>query len=117
MKTIVACILLMTVVGCCSMKSKASSSAAAAKETVLEKTKMLNEGYIKGTIVYSDKPDDCAYTIQLEGKDKVMYDPMNLEIDFQKHGEQVWFTFSPLRRMNRCIKANPIRLTDIKKGT
>jgi hypothetical protein len=78
---------------------------------------MVNEGFIKGTIVFSDEPDDCAYTIRLEGKENLMYDPTNLDVKYQKHDEKIWFTFAPMRRMNRCIKANPIYINEIKKRT
>ncbi len=116
-KTLFALFILATVIACSSTKTKEGSNETATTETATKDDKMINEGYTKGTIVFSDKPDDCAYTIQLEGKDNVMYDPMNLDVKFQKHDEKIWFTFSPLRRMNRCIKANPIYITDIKKQT
>jgi hypothetical protein len=115
-KTIFALTILITIVACSSTKSKEGSNEAMAKETAEENAKMTSEGYIKGTIVFSDEPEDCPYTIQLEGEDNVMYDPMNLDVEFQKHDEKIWFTFSPLRRMNRCVKANPVYITDIKKG-
>jgi hypothetical protein len=114
-KTLFTLAILAIVVACSSTKTKENSNEPAAKEIAINNDKMINEGYTRGTIVFSDEPDDCAYTIQLEGKDNVMYDPMNLDVTFQKHDEKIWFTFSPLRRMNRCIKANPIYITDIKK--
>ncbi|MFT7627272.1 MAG: hypothetical protein ACI9OS_000919 [Ulvibacter sp.] len=116
-KTLFALLVIATVVACSSTKTKDSSNENATTESSNKDDKMINEGYTKGRIVYSDKPDDCAYTIQLEGKDNLMYDPMNLDVEFQKHDENIWFTFSPLRRMNRCVKANPINITDIKKRT
>jgi hypothetical protein len=121
-KNLFALAILATVVACSSTKTKESSNETITKETITKETaikndKMINEGYTKGTIVFSDKTDDCAYTIQLDGKDNLMYDPMNLDVKYQKHDEKIWFTFSPLRRMNRCIKANPIYITDIKKQT
>ena len=114
-KTIFALTILMTVIACSSTKSKEGSNESIAKETAAENAKMMSEGYIKGTIVFSNKPDDCPYTIQLEGEDNLMYDPINLDVKFQRHDEKIWFTFSPLRRMNRCKKANPISITDIKE--
>tara|TARA_R110000772_G_scaffold115324_1_gene220148 strand:+ start:248 stop:619 length:372 start_codon:yes stop_codon:yes gene_type:complete len=119
-KTLFAFFILASVVACSSTKTKEGSSEASTTTTTTTTTnddKMVNEGFIKGTIVFSDKPDDCAYTIQLEGKDGLMYDPMNLDVKYQKHDEKIWFTFSGLRRMNRCVKANPINITDIKKRT
>ena len=121
-KILFALVILATVVACSSTKAKEKSNETATTAftestmtTTPEDDKMISEGYTKGTIVFSDKADDCAYTIQLEGKDNVMYDPINLDVKFQKHGEKIWFTFNPLGRMNRCIKANPINIADIKK--
>jgi hypothetical protein len=114
-KSLFTLAILATVVACSSTKAKENSNEKATKEIATNNDKMINEGYTEGTIIFSDEPDDCAYTIQLEGNDNVMYDPMNLDVTFQKHDEKIWFTFSPLRRMNRCIKANPIYITDIKK--
>ena len=125
-KTLFAFVILATLAACSSTKDKEGSSDTATTQTTTTTTttttatkdnKMVNEGYTKGTIVFSDKTDDCAYTIQLEGKEGLMYDPMNLDVNYQKHDEKIWFTFSPLRRMNRCVKANPIYLTDVKKRT
>lgn len=116
-KTLVALFILASVVACSSTKTKEGSNETATTETVNKDDKMIKEGYIKGTIVFSDKPDDCPYTIQLEGNDNLMYDPINLDVKFQKHDDKIWFTFNQLRRMNRCLKANPISLIDIKKRT
>ena len=114
-KALFALFISATVLACSSTKTKQGTNENATTETVNEDDKMLKEGYTKGTIVFSDKPDDCPYTIQLEGKDNLMYDPINLDVKFQKHDEKIWFTFNQLRRMNRCVKANPISLSDIKK--
>lgn len=116
-KTLFAFVVLATVVACSLTKNKETSIQTAEKETAVINNKMISEGYTEGTIVFSDKADDCAYTIQLEGKDNLMYDPMNLDAAYQKHDEKIWFKFSPLRRMNRCIKANPIYITELKKRT
>ncbi|MCW8980737.1 MAG: hypothetical protein OQJ83_05065 [Altibacter sp.] len=74
---------------------------------------MMESGYSKGVIVYSDKEGDCPYTIQVVGSD-AMFDPVNLSENFKKAGEKIWFTYSPLRMMNRCDKANPVNVDDIK---
>jgi hypothetical protein len=118
-KTIFILVILATVVACSSTKTKEGSNETATTETTTttKDDKMVNEGYTKVTIVFSDNPDDCPYTIKLEGKEGLMYDPMNLDVKYQKHDEKIWFTFSPLRRMNRCLKANPIYITDIKTRT
>ena len=52
----------------------------------------------------------------LSGKDGNYYlDPMNLTDEYKKHGEKVWVKYSGLRRMNRCIKANPVSINEIEK--
>lgn len=119
-KTFVVLCILVLATACSSSKTKNMSNETTTTNTTMataEDDKMKSEGYTKGTIVFSDEPDDCAYTIQLEGEDNLMYDPMNLDVMYQKHDAKIWFTFSPLRRMNRCVKANPIYITDIKKRT
>ncbi|WP_347373376.1 hypothetical protein [Aequorivita sp. Q41] len=80
--------------------------------------KMAQAGYLLGTVVYSDKEGDCEYTIQMPG-DKMEYyylDPINLEENYKKDGQKVWLKFAGLRRMNRCDKATPAEILDIKKG-
>ena len=53
----------------------------------------------------------------VEGKNGTYYlDPIDLREDFQIEGEQVWFKYGGLRRMNRCEKASPISIIEIIKG-
>ncbi len=82
----------------------------------MEGEKMISEGYLPGRVVYSDLADDCEYTIQLEDSEKNFYyvDPMNLAEDFMKDERTVWVKFDGLRRMNRCEKANPVMIVEIK---
>lgn len=114
-KSLFLSILFLMFLSCSSTKNKGISNEIERTETIVKNESIANDGYTKGTIVFSNKPDDCAYTIQIDGQDNLMYDPTNLDAEYQNHNEKVWFTFSPLRRMNRCEKANPIYLTDIKK--
>lgn len=85
------------------------------ENTVEEINKMEEEGYKKGMIVYSDKENDCEYTIKMEGNSAYFLDPITLEDAFKKDGEKVWIKFRGLRRMSRCEKANPIELLEILK--
>mgnify|MGYP000069350232 FL=1 len=79
--------------------------------------KMMEAGFIKGTIVTSTIEGDCPITIKVEGKNGTYYlDPIDLREDFQIEGEQVWFKYGGLRRMNRCEKASPISIIEIIKG-
>jgi len=77
---------------------------------------MTEEGFIKGTIVTSKIEGDCPIVIKIEGENGSYYlDPINLEDNFKKEGKKIWFKFGPLRRMNRCEKANPISIIEIQK--
>ena len=82
----------------------------------IEGEKMMAEGYLPGRIVYSDLADDCDYTIQLKDGDEGFYyvDPINLEKAFMKDKRTVWVKFNGLRRMNRCEKANPAEIVELK---
>lgn len=85
----------------------------ATSETMkLSEEKMIDEGFKKATVVYSSLPDDCEFTLAIEGE-RSLFDPINLEIKFQKSQEKVWVKYTPLRMPNRCEKANPVELTEI----
>ena len=85
-------------------------------EIRIESEKMIEDGFIKGTIVASEIEGDCPITIKVQGKEAPYFlDPINLEGSFKKEGEKVWFKFEGLRMMNRCNKANPISIIDIQK--
>lgn len=82
----------------------------------MEKENTQKEGFTKGLIVYSDKEDDCPFTIEVKTDNNIIYyDPINLEDIYKNNGEKVWFKFSGLRRMNRCEKASPINIIEIEK--
>ena len=118
LKSSIAIFTVVLFIACSATKTKENTDENSTTADVMTKNdKMVMEGYTAGTIIYSEMADDCAYTISLEGKDNLMYDPINLDAIYQKHNEKIWFTFSPLRRMNRCVKANPISLMDVKKRT
>lgn len=95
--------------GCSSTKTHNNSADVSASEVEHEKGKYLKEGYHKGIIVYSAIESDCKYTIQVmpEGN---FFDPINLDDAFKLDGAKVWFSYFPLRMMNRCDKANPISI-------
>ena len=73
---------------------------------------MMEQGFTKGTIVYSDIEGDCEYTIKLE--DGRMFESTDLKEEFKKADMEVWFKFQPLRRMNKCKKANPVGISEMK---
>ncbi len=110
----ISLLLVMLIMSCSSYKnnSKTNKETAAMNES---KT-MLAEGYLAGTIVTSEKEGDCPYKIEVNGADgKYFLDPTNLEADFQKDGQKIWFKFTGLRMMNRCENASPISLNEIQK--
>lgn len=82
----------------------------------IETEKMLAAGYLPGRIVYSDLADDCEYTIQLKNEKQGFYyvDPINLDKKFSTDEKTVWVKLTWLRRMNRCKKAVPVEITEIK---
>ncbi len=113
------CLTLLTLVLIsCNSSSKTTEDMAANEVINLEmKTaKMIKAGFMSGTIVYSDKENDCPYVIDVDSEDyKYMLDPVNLEESFMKDGEKIWFKFAGLRMMNRCAKANPVNIIEMQK--
>lgn len=115
------------VLSCGTTEKKTQSTNTSETSTTTETTtntetmdpqKLMAEGYLLGTIVYSDKEGDCPYTIQMPGDKMEFYylDPINLEETYKKDGLKVWIKFNGLRRMNRCDRATPAEIIDIKKG-
>jgi hypothetical protein len=103
-------LLSFTVLSCVSSQNQSrnleTNSAA----------QMMADGYLPGRIIYSDLADDCEYTIQLKEGEKDFYyvDPINLDENFRRDNQTVWVKFNGLRRMNRCEKAAPVEITEIK---
>ena len=108
-------IVLGAVIALCVISCKNTDQVA--KENANKETKEASfdpSEYKKGTIVYSDKEDDCEYTIQL--KEDLYYDPIDLEDSFKKDGMIVYFKYRVLRMKNRCLKANPISINEIHEA-
>ncbi len=106
--------LFLFAIACNTTKETTSESNTMTSVEKQAEQKMMAAGFKKGVVVHSTKEDDCPYTIKLE-KEETYYDPINLEEIYKKDGEKVWFQFNPLRRMNRCIKANPVFVSEIQK--
>ncbi len=123
----------LTLLGCGSTEKQTQTTSTSETNTTISETtseeittnnetmdpkKLMAEGYILGTVIYSDKEDDCPYKIQMPGDKMEFYylDPINLEEKFKKDGQKVWIKFNGLRRMNRCDNATPAEITAIKKG-
>jgi len=110
-------IFSIMILSCNTIKDKknADGTTASNEEIMAEEKKMMEEGFKKGVIVYSDVEGDCPYTIKMEGESAYFLDPINLEEAFRKDGEKIWFKFNGLRRMNRCEKANPVSIETMQK--
>ena len=79
---------------------------------------MMDAGYQRATVIVSQVAGDCPVTLQIDGDSSTFLDPINindLDAIFRTDGTKVWVTYNGLRMMNRCVKANPIRIVDIQK--
>lgn len=108
----IVAIVFGTAGSCKSSEKIADDAEQTAKDKTTEATTTLDERYVEGVIVYSKAEGDCEYSIKTSAG--VMYDPINLEDLYKKDGAAVVFKFAGLRMPNRCVKANPIRLEDIR---
>ena len=107
-----ALLLVVSFTSCCT--SNKTTGDAAMKDS-METKKMVEAGFMMGTIVASTAENDCPYVISSEvDGTAVMYDPTNLEESYKKDGMKIWYKYQPLRMMNRCDKANPVSITEIK---
>ena len=121
MKKSIITLSILAVVFCTAGACKSSENTA--QEATEEKEVMTNgkevtmgvgtpDNSTLGIVVYSDKEGDCPYVIKTS--DGRMFDPINMDESFHKDGMEVEFTFGALRMANRCEKANPISLIEIK---
>ncbi|MBL4662789.1 MAG: hypothetical protein JKY22_04370 [Flavobacteriaceae bacterium] len=108
-------VLIALMLFSCNSKKTTADAMAESKKVEMH-TKMTSNGYKMGTIIASKEEGDCPFVIQMEGEDQPYFlDPINLDESFKKNGEKIWFTFGPLRMMNRCEKANPVSIIEIEK--
>jgi hypothetical protein len=123
MKRSIIGIAIVTIIfgtaGSCKTSEKVSDEATTEATEVVAKdksttaaTELLDERYVEGTIIRSKQEGDCEFTIQTS--EGVLYDPTNLADMYKKNGAKVIFKFAGLRMPNRCVKANPIRIEDIR---
>ena len=113
-------LFIFTFLSCVSSQNQSqnmetnSAAEIEAKKALAEQ--MMSDGYLPGRIIYSDLSDDCEYTIQLKRGEKDFYyvDPINLSKNFRRDNQTIWVKFNGLRRMNRCEKATPVEITEIK---
>lgn len=101
----------------CSSTSKtttATDNENDMNKVTMNEKKMMEAGFTRGTIVYSDEAGDCPYTIEVQINDNMTYfDPIDLDEKYKEDGIEVWFKYGPLRMMNRCEKANPVSIVEM----
>ena len=108
----------MLLIGCSSTNKATSEekNATNTKEIEMKNSEMLAAGFTMAEVVESKKEGDCLFTLKMENKgNEYFLDPINITDEFKIHGEKVWVKYSGLRRMNRCIKANPVTINEIEK--
>lgn len=107
---------------CASLNHDSQQEIMKTKEAIQSKSKtkdslMINQGFQLGTIKYLDN-SACEYII-IDHKSRAKFDPVNILVmafePLKKESQKIYFKYRPLRRMNRCLEANPILLNDIKK--
>jgi len=96
-------------ISCCTKKAIVDETDT--KTTTVKETPFDSTGYTEGTIIYSEEEDVCAYTILI--KDNIYYDPVDLKDEFKIDRLKVYFKFTGLRMLNRCNKANPVKINEI----
>ena len=108
-------LLSILIMSCCS-STKSTSNNDNSNTADMETKQMIEEGYKMGVIVTSRKEGDCPITIQIIDEETYFLDPINIAEMYKViDGDKVWIKFNGLRMMNRCEKANPVSLTEIKK--
>ncbi len=112
MKTYLSLFALLILFGCSSSKNVQNTPSA-------EETENIKAGFVKGTVRVEPVGGACPYLIEVENEGEAPYflDPVNLMEYYQKDGQKIWFKFRGLRMMNRCEKANPISISEIKDRT
>lgn len=94
---------------CCGQKTVSTEET---KNTTMEETTFDSTGFTSGTIVQSKAEGDCEWSIELA--DGRFLDPQTMEKEFMQDGATVWFKFTPQRRMQRCDKASPVAINEIR---
>ena len=112
MKTYLTLFAAILLFGCSSSRNMQKVPSAEEREN-------LQAGFVKGTIKAEPMGGACPYLIEVEGEGEgaapYFLDPVNLMEYYQKDGTKIWFKFRGLRMMNRCEKANPISISEIKE--
>ena len=112
--TILILLGLALFTSCNSAKSNVNGESEP-MATSEENLKMVEAGFMKGTVIHSTKEGDCPYVIDVDDANyDYMLDPINLDENYKADGAKIWFKFAGLRMPNRCEKANPVNITEIQ---
>lgn len=115
MKSILLLFAIVLFTSCSTTKTTAETMEKE-EPAVVDSKNMIENGFIRGTIVASTAEGDCPFVIEVAGRqDNYYLDPINLDEVFKKGGEKVWFTYNGLRMMNRCEYATPISIIAMQK--
>jgi len=125
MKILLSFLTALVFLSCSSTKNemendqKTKSPLGVAKNSidrVLEE-RMVKDGYTLGTVLFL-KNFDCEYIIKEENA-AAKFDAINFESaqysDFKQDSLKIYFKYKPLRMMNRCKDALPVKLLSIRK--
>jgi len=112
-------VLVIGLISSCATKKnteEVTTEKSKVENTVNSKKIMLEQGFSEGVIIASKEEGDCPFVIKINDENYPYFlDPINLTENFKTGGEKIWFKFTSSRMANRCEKANPVSIIDIKK--
>lgn len=89
-----------------------SSKKSSESENSINETNMIEKGFQKAIVIFSENENICPYTLSVEGVDYLL-DPINLEQAFKVNQQKIWVSYRSLRMANRCDKATPVEIIEI----
>ena len=109
-------IFTLILISCCSGQKTGveSSPNETINDITMNTQKMMEAGFKQASIVASDEPGDCPYTLKLSDG-VTLLDPINLDESYKMQDAKIWVKYAGLKMMNRCKKANPVRIEEIQK--
>ena len=112
--------LSLIIFSCCGTKNTTKETVNETKTSAqsMDSKKMIADNYWEGTIVLSKKEGDCPVMIKIDNKEGSYFlDPINISEKYGSYvsdGKKVWVKYAGLRMMNRCDKASPVNIIDLK---
>ena len=106
---------LLFLIGAACNSAKNTTENTMKDKVMKMNEKLIAEGFKKAIVIESKIENDCPYTLMMDGNKDILFDPINLEEKYKSNGEEIWVKYRPLRRQNRCAKANPVEITAIQK--